>query len=135
MSADPPPLPLNPGLRTRFRLAGEKIAWIPTVSSPELPRPRMRRRAQLREEEAVVEEWGSETDGGLMVESGPLGALVLLLAFDRRGLPTTLGASYAGHAPGFPSGAIVAIWGSDPAPTDERPRFQDVVDLARYALE
>jgi hypothetical protein len=135
LTADEPPLPVHPGLRTRFRVAGERIEWIPTVPSPDRPAPERRRRARLREEEALIEEWGSATEGGLRVESGPLGALVLMLAFDRRGVPTSLGASHAGQDPAFPSGAIVAVWGDGLAPTDDRPRFEDVVDLARYALE
>jgi hypothetical protein len=70
-----------------------------------------------------------------MVDSGPLGALVLMLAVERRGIPSGLGAVHAGRDPAFPAGAIVAIWGDGPVPEDERPRPEDVVDLARYALE
>ena len=69
------------------------------------------------------------------MDSGPLGALVLMLAIDRRGLPTTLGASHAGRDPAFPAGSIVAVWGTGSPPSDDQPRFEDVVDLSRYALE
>jgi hypothetical protein len=135
VSPDEPPLPIHPGLRSRFRLAAAKIEWTPTLEAPDRPPGPLRRRARIGEEEAWVEEWGSAADGGLRVDSGPLGALVLMLACDQRGVPTTMGASHAGRDAGFPAGAIVAVWGTGPAPTDARPRLQDIVDLARYALE
>jgi hypothetical protein len=135
MSPDGPALPIHPGLRARFRTAGAQIEWAPTLHVPDRPTNHRRRRARLREEEAHVEEWGSESAGGVMVDSGPLGALVLMLALDRRGVPTAWGALHAGRDPAFPAGAIVAIWGPEIAPADDQPRFQDVVDLARYALE
>jgi len=84
---------------------------------------------------ARVEEWGSETDGGLMVDSGPLGALVLIIVIDGRGTPRALGALHADRDPAFPSGALVAVWGHGLAPEDEHPRLRDLVELARYALE
>jgi hypothetical protein len=69
-----------------------------------------------------------------MVDSSPVGALVLILAVDGRGVPDALGAVHAQRDPAFPSGAIVAVWGNGPAPDDERPRLEDLVELARYAL-
>ena len=135
MTPEGPALPVPPGLRVRFRTAGEKIEWTSTRTSAGNDGGRRRRRARLRDEEAAVEEWGSEAEGGVAVDSSPLGALLLLLAADRRGLPTALGASHAGRDPGFPEGAIVAVWGRGTAPSDDHPRFEDVVDLARYALE
>jgi hypothetical protein len=69
-----------------------------------------------------------------MVDSSPIGALVLVLAVDGRGLPAALGAVHAGRDPAFPSGAIVAVWGKGPVPLDEHPRLEDLVELARYAL-
>jgi hypothetical protein len=135
MSPDEPPLPVHPGLRIRFRRAGQRIAWTPVIAPAHSPNDRRTRTARLREDEARVEEWGSDLDGGLMVDSGPLGALVLLLAMDRRGAPGSLGATRAGRNPSFPAGSIVAVWGGATAPEDERPRLEDIVDLARYALE
>ncbi len=70
-----------------------------------------------------------------MVDSGPLGALVLMLAVVQRGAPSALGAVHAARDPAFPAGAIVAVWGAESVPEDERPRPEDVIDLARYALE
>jgi hypothetical protein len=135
VSPDGPSLPLHPGLRARFRSAGAKIEWTPTVTGPDRPAERRRQQVRLHEDEAHIEEWGTESVGGMMVDSAPLGALVLMLALDRRGVPTAWGATHAGRDPAFPEGAIVAIWGPGEAPADEQPRFEDVVDLARYALE
>jgi hypothetical protein len=133
MSGAPDPWSLHPGLRTRFLSAGEAIAWSPAPAPSPTARPG--RIAALREEEARVEEWGSVAEGGVAVDSGPLGALVLVLAVLRRGPPGALGARHAGRDPAFPAGAIVALWGPGDVPTDERPRPRDVIDLARYALE
>jgi hypothetical protein len=126
---------VHPGLRARFVAAGATIAWAPAPAVPARPSGRRGRVARLREETARVEEWGTATKGGVVVDSGPLGALLLMLAIDRRGLPRALGALHADRDPAFPSGAIVAVWGSEVAPEDEHPRLEDVVDLARYALE
>jgi hypothetical protein len=135
VSASEGPWGIHPGLRARFVSAGERIAWKPSVEAPTRPSGRRGRVAVFREETARVEEWGSDTDGGVMVDSGPLGALVLMLTVHRRGIPRAIGAVLAGRDPAFPSGAIVAVWGDGPVPEDERPRPEDVVDLARYALE
>ena len=59
---------------------------------------------------------------------------MLLLEIDRRGSPTALGAAEAGRDPSFPSGAIVAAWGSENVPEDSKPGLADLVELARYAL-
>ncbi len=87
MRPAPDPWAIHPGLRTRFVSAGERIAWTPILTLESGPNVRRARVAHALEEEARVEEWGSEADGGVMVESSPLGALVLMLAVDRRGLP------------------------------------------------
>ncbi|HTP54485.1 MAG TPA: hypothetical protein VML94_05960 [Thermoplasmata archaeon] len=134
MSAPARPLPIDEGLLGRFRDAGAKIAWRPAPRGPKRPAGRAGRIAYLHDEEARVERWGTEPRASIAVDSGPLGALVLLLEIDRRGTPTALGAAEAGRDPAFPSGAIVAAWGSDPVPTDARPRLADLVELARYAL-
>ncbi len=126
---------LNPGLGIRFLTAGEQIVWSPVPLDPPRPADRRGRLAGLREDTARIEEWGTEHDGGLTVDSSPLGALVLMVAIIGRGAPTSLGALHAGRDPAFPSGALVAVWGGGTAPDDERPRVRDVVDLARYALE
>jgi hypothetical protein len=135
MTPSEEPWGVHPGLRNRFLTAGERVAWNPAPSAPARPPGRRGRLALLREDTARIEEWGSETDGGLMVDSSPLGALVLVLAVGLRGVPSGLGALHAGRDPAFPTGAIVAVWGAGPVPEDERPRPEDVVDLARYALE
>ncbi len=125
-------LGLDPGLARRLRDAGTAIAW-----TEERRRRRdapAARRASLREESArveVVERAGTVT---VEVTSGPVGAVVLLLEADRRGAPTSLGARNAGARTGFPDGSIVAAWGGPEVPADSRPRLEDLVALARYAL-
>jgi|HubBroStandDraft_1064217.scaffolds.fasta_scaffold234342_2 hypothetical protein len=126
---------IHPGLRSRFLAAGDAIGWRPVAEvAPRAPDRRVRV-ARLREEEARVEEWGTDADGGVTVDSGPLGALVLIIHVVRRGAPDALGAMHADREAAFPAGAIVAVWGDAPAPDDERPRPADVIELARYALE
>lgn len=128
------PVPADPGLLARFRDAGAKIAWRPAPAAPKRPAGRRARIAHLHDEEARVETWGPDDRGTVAVDSGPLGALVLLLEIDRRGAPRTLGAQEAGRDPAFPGGAIVAAWGDERPPSDSRPRPADLVELARYAL-
>ncbi|MGA9839812.1 MAG: hypothetical protein WBE40_05270, partial [Thermoplasmata archaeon] len=98
------------------------------------PGGRRARIAHLNDEDARVEEWGTGRRVGIAVDSGPVGALVVLLEIDRRGAASALGAEDAGRDAAFPSGAIVAAWGDLPVPTDSRPRLEDLVELARYAL-
>jgi len=81
-----------------------------------------------------VETWGTARSGGVAVDSGPVGALALLLEADTRGLPSALGAANAGRDPAFLAGSLVAMWGPTPPPYDTRPTLRDVVELARYAL-
>ena len=127
-------LPVDPGLLRRFVDAGGRIEWRAAPAGPKRPRGRRARIAHLHDEEARVETWGSDPKGGAAVDSGPVGALVLLLECVRRGPPSALGAANAGTDPAFPSGAIVATWGSEAVPTDSVPRLRDLVELARYAL-
>jgi hypothetical protein len=134
MSGPSDPKPIDPGLLARYRDAGRRIAWRPAPKGAKRPQGRRARIAHLNDEEARVEEWGTGTQRGIAVDSGPVGALVVLLEIDRRGAPTALGAENAGRDAAFPSGAIVAAWGAVTVPTDSRPRVQDLVDLARYAL-
>jgi hypothetical protein len=128
------PLPIDPGLLQRYREAGRRIAWRAAPRGTRRPAGRRARIAHLHDEEARVEEWGTDGRTAMAVDSGPVGALVLLLEVDRRGPPTALGAEEAGRDAAFPSGAIVAAWGEVAVPTDSRPRLEDLVELARYAL-
>jgi len=127
-------LAIDPGLLARFREAGGKIAWRAALKKGPQPAVRRARVAHLHDEEARVEESGRGARVRVAVDSGPLGALVLLLEIDRRGSPSAIGAHEAGRDPAFPSGAIVAVWGGGPVPEDSRPGLTDLVDLARYAL-
>jgi len=125
---------VDPGLLARFRSAAGKIAWRPVPSSGARSARRVTRIAHLHDEEARVEVTGRGTRTRIAVESGPVGALVLLLEIDGRGPPSALGASEAGHEPGFPGGAIVAAWGGASVPHDSSPTLSDLVELARYSL-
>jgi len=125
---------VDTGLLARFRAAEGKIAWRPpTVGPPRAARPRVRV-AHLHDEEARVAVSGRGANVRVAAESGPLGALVLLLEIDRRGGPYRLGAAEAGTEPGFPSGAIVVAWGTETVPEDSTPTLRDLVELARYSL-
>ncbi len=125
-------LDVDIGLRTRLLEAGAAVAWRPAPRSPRRTKGRAARIAHLHDEEARVETWGSESDGGVEVESGPLGALVLLLEVDRRGPPSSLEPRSAGDDPAFPAGAIRATWGR--ATSAGALGLHDLVELARYAL-
>jgi hypothetical protein len=127
-----PSLPVDSGLLARFRAAGAKIVWRPS-GRPE-SRGRTGRIAHLHDEEAHVVIWGKGTSRGIAAESGPLGALVLLLEADRRGLPLRWAAWNAGTDPAFPQGALVAVWGAPAPRADSEPRTEDLVEVARYAL-
>ena len=81
-----------------------------------------------------MEVWGRPSAAHVAVDSGPLGALVLLLEIDERGPPTSLGARESGRPPSFPGGVIEAAWGGGTARFDSHPTVQDLVELARYAL-
>ncbi len=129
---DPSPLPIDAGLLARFRAAGPRITWRPATDGPRPPRGRSARIAHLHDEEARIESWGRAPTGGLEVESGPLGALVVLLESDRRGSLPSVASREAGADPGFPQGALRAVWGGAPVPGG--PTVRDLVDLARYAL-
>jgi len=127
---------VGPGLLARFRAAGGEIQWREVVTT--VPRGRKRpaapdrvRIAHLHDEEARILE---RSDGGRVVESGPVGALVLLLEIDRRGPPTLLVAREANAVPEFTQGAIEARWGPGAAATGPSLPISDLVGLARYAL-
>lgn len=125
---------VDPGLLARFRAAEGKIGWREAPGPARRSPGRASRIAHLHDEEARVEVKGRGTRVRVAVDSGPLGALVLLLEIDRRGPPSGLGASEAGRHPGFPSGAIVVAWGGEDVPRDATPTLADLVELARYAL-
>jgi hypothetical protein len=130
-----PGLAIDVGLLARFRDAGAMIAWRAGPKAPKRPRGRRVRVAHLNDEEARVESWGTDAAGGVEVESGPVGALVLLLEADRRGFPRTLEPVEAGADPAFPGGAIRALWYRTAAGPGASPlALQDLVNLARYAL-
>jgi hypothetical protein len=145
-------LPVDEGLLLRLRTAGETIEWHEEEATdaratqggrrrargkPTNPRdaPRHRvRRARLHEQEARVEEGSDRKGDELAVDSGPLGALVLLLEIDRRGLPTRLVPRGGGERAGFDDGALEATWartGGEPALAVP---ISQLVTLARYAL-
>jgi hypothetical protein len=127
-------VPVDPGLLRRFEEAGRKIEWRAAPSGPKHRPARRSRIAHLHDEESRVETWGTDGAGGVAVDPGPVGALVILLECFRRGPPTALGAANGGSDPVFPTGQIVATWGRGPVPTDSTPRLLDLVELARYAL-
>jgi len=134
MSARLGPLAVDAGLLTRFRAAGETIAWRSVSAGGKRGGGARVRIAHLHDEEAGVAVSGRGANVRVAVDAGPVGALVLLIEIDRRGPPAALGASEAGREPGFPSGAIVAAWGDSEVPKDSEPRLPDLVELARYAL-
>jgi hypothetical protein len=131
----PPDLGIDPGLLGRFRSAGERIVWreAPRAKGVRKPDPACRI-AHLHDEEARVEE---RRDGGarrLVVDSGPVGALVLLLAWADRGEPNRLVTHEAGELAAFGSGALEATWLDGSSERSLAVPLADVVRLARYAL-
>jgi hypothetical protein len=135
VTAPPETLAVDPGLLSRFRAAGEAIAWRPSPAPPRRkggPRVRI---AHLYEEEARVETWNTADGVALRADSGPVGALVVLLEIARQGPPHRLVSQNAGRADGFAAGAIVAVWGTlENPPADSTLEPTDLVELARYAL-
>ena len=129
------PLPVDGGLLARFRAAGARIQW---RDAPATPRGRARgstaRIAHLNDEESRVETREVGEAVTIVVDSGPVGALVLLLEVDRRGPATSLEAVAAGGRPRFDQGAIEARWGPSRSPGAGGPSIADLVELARYAL-
>ena len=80
------------------------------------------------------EENGPGATRRIVVESGPVGALVLLLAIDAAARAPYLAPHAAGRMAGFPQGAIEALWETKPRRTSGSLPTKDLVDLARYAL-
>jgi hypothetical protein len=129
------PARVDPGLMARFESAGREVVWKPPATPPRRKGGPKVRVAHLYEEEARVETWNTPDGVAMRVDSGPVGALVLLLELARRGPPHRLVSQNAGRASGYTAGALVAVWGTleDP-PADSAVRPSDLVDLARYAL-
>lgn len=127
-------LPVDPGLLVRFREAGDRIAWRPASSGRAKKGTPQARVAHLNDEEARVEVSGAAPAGLVRTDSGPVGALVLLLEIDRRGPPRVLRTHEAGALPGFPQGALEAAWGPGATPDVPGLPVADLVGLARYAL-
>ncbi len=137
MTGDPPLPGVDPGLLARFRHAGSELSWSPAGGPSARParggKPSLRTwQAELDDETARIEERPDPAGRCLRVESCPVGALVLLLEIDRSGRRPRLRPLLAGEAPGFPNGALEAVWG-DPADPSPLP-LGDLVALARFAL-
>ncbi len=133
MTAQPSPLGIDAGLLARFRSAGGSIVWRPAFPRPKGRSPSGARIAHLHDEEARVETRRLGRTTEVTVDSGPVGALVLLLEADRRGPPSRLEAIDAGAAAGFSVGAIRAGWGPSPRARGSL-TIHDLAELARYAL-
>jgi hypothetical protein len=131
VSESPRPVRLDPGLAQRFRAAGERVTFRELPSATPTLGGRVRV-ARLHEEEARVEELPVAGGALLRVESGPVGALLVLLEAERRGETPALRAVAGGAEPGFPNGAIEARWGTDSGPSTVG--VEDLVEVARYAL-
>lgn len=132
--------PVDAGLLSRFRRAGAEIQWrdegMPKAAKgrPTSPRLGTVRVAHFNDEEARVEVRTSTDVREVITDSGPLGALILVLEIDERGVPGSLTQHPAHELTGFGSGAIRARW--SPSPRDEPGKvpLSDIVGLARYAL-
>ena len=133
MSAAPTPLGLDPGLLARFRTAGARIAWRPAPKAARPAAGAIARVAHLNDEEALVETRTRGREVRVTVDSGPVGALVLLLEADVRGPPRRLEPLEAGRAPGHPAGALRATWAPSGAEGGAI-AVRDLAELARYAL-
>ena len=137
MTARPVATGVEPGLMARFRIAGSQITWRTAGANPAGKSNRKgesSRMAHLHDEESRVVETADRKSRVLVVESGPVGALVVVLALDERGLPNWLATHEAGAVAGFPTGAIEARWDAGSEERSLALSISDVVALARYAL-
>jgi hypothetical protein len=128
-------LPIDSGLLARFRQAISVPAWRPATggrrkSSNPAGTARI---AHLNDEEARVELRLAGAGSTLVVDSGPVGALVILLEADRRGAAPGLDAQEGKIDGAFPNGAIVARWDTRSGGRSIL-GIKDLVDVARYAL-
>ncbi|HZY69928.1 MAG TPA: hypothetical protein VFF67_02985 [Thermoplasmata archaeon] len=127
---------IDAALLDRLRRAEPAVTWesVPAPSKAKGP-PGKARIARLHDETARVEESTASGRYRLTAESGPLGAMLILLACAERGRPTYLASRAAGELPAFAQGAVEAAWGGPKkAPTKGAPRIADLVAVARYAL-
>ncbi|HTT35078.1 MAG TPA: hypothetical protein VMH78_04340 [Thermoplasmata archaeon] len=129
-------LGVDPGLLARFRAAHATIRWRDAPRARRRPAPPGGVRiAHLHDEEARVVTLDAGADGTtLQTDSGPVGALVLLIEVERRGTPVDLRAREAAELPGFPQGALEARWGGPRPAAPGGIGYADLVALARYAL-
>ena len=133
MSGGPPAGRIDPGLLERFRSAGAQIEW--SALPAKKGHPATARQAHLFQEEARVETVETRQGVRVSADSGPVGALVLLLELEKRGRPSQVVAQFPGRDPNFPTGALVGLWGAAELPPSDGPvSIADLVDLARYAL-
>ena len=124
-------LPSDDPLRPRLEAEAARIAW---RTAPGAPRGVRARIAHLHEEEARVERRPKGRNAyAILVDSGPVGALVLLLEIDRAASAPALSSLEAGQDERFPQGALVATWPAHRAPVAPI-GIPDLIALARYAL-
>jgi hypothetical protein len=128
-------LPIDGGLWHRFREAGALIAWrnAPRARGKRSDAGPLARIAKLHDEEARVELRDGSSPSTVVVESGPVGALVLLLEIDRRGSAPVLTTLEGGTDPAFPNGAVVARWDA-PGSASSSLSVKDLIEVARFAL-
>jgi hypothetical protein len=140
---------VDAGLRERFRAANAQISWREVEPPKSRPSKRAARKtpakpskgpssrtriAHLNDEDARVEESIVGSTTAWVVDSGPVGALVLLLELERRGPPALLTTHDADPDSAFPQGAIEARWNGGATPPEFALPLGDLIQLARFAL-
>ncbi|MGI0067719.1 MAG: hypothetical protein ACREB9_04780 [Thermoplasmata archaeon] len=127
----PPILPPDDPLRPRLEAEEARIAW---RRAPGAPRGVQARIAHLHDEEARVERRPNGRNAyTILVDSGPVGALALLLEIDRAASTPSLSSLEAGQDERFPHGALVATWAAHRTQI-AKIGIPDLIALARYAL-
>ncbi len=132
------PLGIEPPLLARLRAAAPTIAWRPAEgaapgrSERRRPSPEVRI-AHLHDEEARVETVRRGEELTVTVDSGPVGALVLVVEAEARGPPRRIETFEAGKVPGFSAGSIRATW-SRSGTSGAAVSLRELAELARYAL-
>jgi hypothetical protein len=116
-----------------LRTAGATITWRVTATTFPAATARV---AHLHDEETRVEERTGPGGSILIVDAGPVGALIVLLEIDRRGEVPLLTSLSAGVDPEFPQGGLSARWPGSVFPPHGTPELPmaDLIALARYAL-
>jgi hypothetical protein len=141
---------VDAGLRERFRAAGAQVSWrdveapksrstgaskrTQPARKPKAPPSSRVRIAHLHDEEARIEETNLGSTTSMIVDSGPVGALILLLELERRGPPALLTTRDADPGSPFPQGAIEARWNGGATEPEYSLPMGDLIQLARYAL-